>query len=75
MTTALAFRLFLEPMPLDDYWLVLLVPLAIVIAVVYKTIKLDDLAQLPSQAVYLATQILLFMVLAAAALWLVTELA
>lgn len=75
MTTALAFRLFLEPMPLDDYWLVLLVPLAIVIAVVYKTIKLDDLTQLPRQAVYLATQILLFMVLAAAALWLVTELA
>lgn len=69
-----ALRLFLEPMPLDDYWLLLLPPLAIVIAIVYKTIKLDDLTKLPRQATYLAAQILVFMVLAAAGLWLVTEL-
>jgi hypothetical protein len=70
----LAVRLLLEPLPLDDYWLVLLLPLSIAIAVVYKTIKLDDLTRLPRQASYLAAQIVAFMVLAAAALWLMTEL-
>lgn len=74
MIVTLALKLFLEPMPLDDYWLLLLGPLAIAVAVVYKTIKLDDLAKLPRQAAYLAAQILIFMVLAAAALWLATEL-
>ncbi len=74
MTPTLAFRLFLQPLPLDDYWLLLLVPLSIAVAVVYKTIKLDDLSKLPRQATYLAAQILVFMVLAAAALWLLTEL-
>lgn len=75
MLCVLALRLFLEPLPLDEYWLVLLAPLAIAIAVVYKTIKLDDLNLLPRQALYLATQIVVFMVLAAAALWLISELA
>lgn len=74
MIVTLALKLFIEPMPLDDYWLLLLAPLAIAVAVVYKTIKLDDLAKLPRQAAYLAAQILAFMMLAATALWLATEL-
>jgi hypothetical protein len=69
-----AYRPFLDPLPLDTYWLLLLPPLAIAIAVVYKTIKLEDLSQIPSQAAFLAAQIVAFMVLAAAALWLLTEL-
>lgn len=69
----LAYRPFLDPLPVQSYWL-LLPPLVIVIAIVYKTIKLDDLARLPRQAAVLAAQIVAFMLLAAAALWLIVEL-
>lgn len=66
----LAYRPFLDPIAIDDYWLLLLLPLVFVIALVYKTIKLDDLTHLMRHAFYLAGQIVVFMVLAAAGLWL-----
>lgn len=75
MQTLLAsYRPFLDPLPLDTWWLMLLPPLVVAVAVVYKTIKLDDLRRLPRQAVILSAQIIVFMILAAAALWLLTEL-
>jgi len=66
----LAYRPFLDPAPMDRYWLWFLPPMIIVIALVYRTIKSDSLVDLPRQAGYLALQISIFMVLAAAALWL-----
>ena len=75
MTMLAHYRPFLDPLPLDTYWLLLLPPLVLAIAVIYKAIKIDDLSQLPRQAIFLAGQIIAFMVLAAALLWLITELA
>ena len=46
----LAYTPFLEPLEVDRYWLVLILPLALAISVVYKTIKLADLSQVPRQA-------------------------
>ncbi len=66
----LAYRPFLDPAPVDRYWLWLLPPLILVIALVYRTIKSDTLEGLPRKAGYLAFQISIFMVLAATALWL-----
>ena len=51
-----------------------MMPLAIAISVAYKAIKLDDLAHLPREATFLAVQIIAFMAMAAASLWLLTEL-
>jgi len=67
---------FLDPLPLDTYWLALLPPLVLAIAIVYKAIRLNDaeLKGLPKAAVSLAVQIVIFMVLAAAGLWLLTEI-
>ena len=70
----LAYRPMLDPLQLDSLGMVMFLPLIIVIAIVYKTIKLDDLAKLPRQAAILATQITAFMVLAAAAIWLMVEI-
>lgn len=70
----LAYRPFLDPLLTESYW-ILLPPLIVVIAVVYKTIRLADLDQLPRQATTLALQIGVFMVLAAAAIWLIVLLA
>ena len=50
----------------------LLLPLVVAISVVYKTIKLEDLSRLPREAGILCVQILSFMVLAAAGLWVLT---
>jgi len=73
-TLAAVYRPFLEPLRLDSYWLLLMMPLAIAISVAYKAIKLDDLAHLPREATFLAVQIIAFMAMAAASLWLLTEL-
>lgn len=72
--TTLALNLFYQPLPLDSYWLPLLLPLVLAISVVYKAIKLEDLQRLPRQAVLLSAQIITFMILAAATLWLITEI-
>jgi len=68
------WRPFLDPLPLEEYFMLFLLPLIVVIAVVYKTIKLEDLSLLPRAAGILTVQIVVFMALAAVALWLVTEL-
>jgi hypothetical protein len=67
----LAYRMFLDPLPADDYWLVMMLPLVFAIALVYKTIKVDDSRILASQTAYLCFQIVAFMTLAATALWVV----
>ncbi len=70
----LGYRPFLDPLPVHDIWLFLLLPLVFAVALVYKAIKLDDLTHLWKQTFNLAGQILVFMVLAAAALWLLNVL-
>ena len=72
---ALAYTPFMHPLPLDRYWLLLLVPMVIAIALVYKAIKVDDLSRLARESILLSAQILGFMALCAAGLWLITELA
>ena len=71
----MGYRLFHAPLPLDDYWLLLVLPMVVAISVVYKAIKLEDLSQLPHQAALLVVQIIFFLVLAASGLWLITALA
>jgi len=70
----LAWRPFLDPLPLHTGWMFLAIPLAVAIAVVYKTLKLDDLAALPSEATRLTVIILIALVAAAAGLWALTEI-
>lgn len=65
---------FVVPLRIDAYWLLLLLPLVVAIAITYKTIKLDDLSRLSREATLLSLQIVIFMVLAAVTLWLLTEL-
>ncbi|MFW5682634.1 MAG: hypothetical protein ACOC1G_06475 [Phycisphaeraceae bacterium] len=74
-TALLAWRPFLDPIDVTGYRLWLMLPLILVVAVVYKAIKIDDLRKLPKQATVLFLQIFAFMVLALIALWLLTEIA
>ncbi len=70
----LAYTPFLQPLDVDAYWLWFIAPLALAIAIVYKTIKLRDLTALPRQSAMLACQIVFLMALAAAVLWVLTEI-
>ncbi|MEM8781768.1 MAG: hypothetical protein AAGE65_02840 [Planctomycetota bacterium] len=73
-SVTLAWRPFFEPLPIDAGWFWLCVPLVVGVAVVYKTIKLPHLRDLPLEAIKLAGQVLLFMALAALLLTLLTWL-
>ena len=70
MIPALAYRPFIDPLPIGNStgWALLFLPLVLLVSIAYKSIKLRDLRQLPRQAARLALQIILFMALAAAAL-------
>jgi len=74
LINAIGASLFLEPLTLDRIWLVLVLPLVGAICVVYKAIKIEDVSQVPKEAGILAFQILSFMAMTGAVLWLVVYL-
>jgi hypothetical protein len=66
----LAYRPFLDPLPIWrlPQWLwtpVLLIPLTVGIAIVYKSIKCRTMAKVPKESAELTGWILLFMLVAA----------
>ncbi len=69
----LAWRPFLDPLPLHGHWMWLLLPLVVVIAVVYKAIRVDDLSRLPRQVAIMVGQIAVVLIALALLLWLITE--
>jgi len=73
MTCLLAWVPLLQPLPLDDQWLLLLLPLIIAISFVYKALRMDNLKHLPQQATYMCVQIIIFLIASAAILWAVTR--
>ncbi|MCG3178685.1 MAG: hypothetical protein BIFFINMI_01014 [Phycisphaerae bacterium] len=60
--------LFHDPLPVQDFWPWMLVPLAASIAIIYKTLKVPNVRQVPLAALTLTLTILGGMVLAAAVL-------
>jgi hypothetical protein len=60
-----AWRPFLSPMPVWDYWFWLLLPLSIGVAIVYKTTKCYEPRQVPREAALLSLWIVLGLVAAA----------
>ncbi len=72
----LAYRPFTDPLPVGSglaWTLALFLPLVLGVAVAYKTIKLDNLAHVPGQAMRLAVQIVVFMAASAALITLFTR--
>jgi len=69
----LAFRPFLDPLPLWNLppalrMPLLLIPLTIGVAIVYKSIKCSSMKKVPRESAELTGWILLFMIVAAVAL-------
>lgn len=59
---------FVQPLPVWDHWVWLLIPLTVGIAVVYKAVKCSKVGEVPRAAAVMALWILLAFSLAAAGL-------
>lgn len=64
---------FLRPLPIWDYWYLLLFPLCAGVAVVYKSIKCRHMSQVPWEASVIALWIVLGMGGAALALTIIVQ--
>jgi hypothetical protein len=75
VTPLLAWTPFLDPIPVwsNSVWPWLLLPLAIAVAVVYKSIKCRTMSQVPREAAEIAGWIVVGMVIAAGVLALIVQ--
>ena len=64
---SLAYTPFIDPINAHDWWYLLLVPLALGIAVVYKAVRMPTLESYPKQVLIFSAQIVLGVVLLGAA--------
>ena len=62
------FELFRQPLPVWDYWYLLLIPLCVGVSIVYKAIKCREMKQVPREAAVIFVMIIMGMILAAAIL-------
>ena len=68
-----AYRPFWQPLPVWDYWYLLLVPLCAGVSIVYKSIKCHQMKTVAREATVIFVMIILGMALAAAALLVLTR--
>jgi hypothetical protein len=67
-STSTTYRPFITPLPLWDYWILLLIPLCLGVSIVYKAIRVQTINQVPKQALIITAVILGGMAAAAAVL-------
>lgn len=60
--------LFIRPLPVWNVWWLLMLPLCVGVAIVYKSIKCHSMKSVPREAAIIAVWIILGMVAAAAVL-------
>lgn len=63
-----AYKPFLHPAPIWNYWVFLAIPLTLGVSVVYKSIRCRHMRQVPREALSISFWILITMLLAAGAL-------
>ena len=64
----LAYTPFLSPLPIWNYWPLLLLPLTAGVAIVYKSIKCGSMSHVPREAASIFVWILIGMAIAGATL-------
>lgn len=76
LSLTMAWRPLLDPLPVDQYWLWLVLPMVMAISVVYKAVKIPNpgLAVMTVQSLKLALQIFAVLVGASAVLLFLTEI-
>ncbi len=66
---AYSWKPFVNAPPIWDYWYLLLIPLTAGVAIVYKSLKVPHMRDLPRDAAIAGAWILVGLVIAAAILW------
>jgi hypothetical protein len=67
MNLILAWRPFLDPLELHQYWWAFLLPLALGVSFTYKAVRVANLSDLPRQTFIMTAQVILGMILLGAA--------
>ncbi|MFZ4573476.1 MAG: hypothetical protein ACOYN0_03700 [Phycisphaerales bacterium] len=73
MIPLLAYRPFLDPLPLDAYWYLLLIPIAIGISLAYKAVRVREMKDYPRQVLVLTIQIVVSMVALGVGMYIVVQ--
>lgn len=63
MIPTLAWRPFLDPLPMEDGWYLLLIPLALLISIGYKAVRTQDMRRYWRDVGIMTVQIILSMIL------------
>ena len=74
LQTQSAYVPFLKPLPVWDYWYLLILPLTAGVSIVYKSVKCRTMKQVPREAAVIAFWILAAMIGAAVGLALIVRL-
>jgi len=70
MIWTLAWRPFLDPLPIEDGWFGLLLPLALLISIGYKAVRVGDMRRYWREVAIMTVQVILAMILLWIAAWL-----
>ena len=73
MIPLLAYRPFLDPLPLDSYWYLLLIPISIGISLAYKAVRVRDMKDYPRQVLVLTIQIVVSMAALGVGMYIVVQ--
>ncbi|MCC7407597.1 MAG: hypothetical protein IT442_05970 [Phycisphaeraceae bacterium] len=69
----LGYRPFLEPVSVDGWWPLLLLPVVLAMATAYKTLRVGGLRSLAGEVAALTGQVVGLLVLIAVVLWWLTR--
>jgi hypothetical protein len=72
---SVGYRPFLDPLPVWDWWYLLIIPLTLLFSLVYKSVRCSDVRRIPREALVISFWILAFMVAAAVGITGLTALA
>jgi hypothetical protein len=69
----LAWRPFLDPVNLHEYWWAFLVPLSVGVSFTYKAVRVNHMRELPRATLLMSAQVILAMVLLGVAAFILLE--
>lgn len=72
-TALLAWRPFLDPLDLHQHWYLLIFPMAVLLSLSYKAVRVERLRDLPKQTLAMAAQIVLAMIALGFAAWMLVQ--
>lgn len=61
LALTLAWRPFIDPIDAHQWWFLLLLPIAVLVSVAWKAVRIDDIRRLPRHVSVMTVQVILAM--------------